>query len=88
VQLVAIRDLPFTKGERREGFPPPVARVTTDSPLWDWVLVARWMYRQKRLPLEAVVQAKLVRDANAVLKTQGRIEYSRFGKRLLEELAC
>jgi len=77
----------FTKGERREGFPAPIARVTTDSPLWDWVPVARWMYRQKRLPLAAVVQAKIVRDANfAVLRTQGRIAYSRFGKRVREEL--
>src|SRR6266852_1117569 len=77
----------FTKGERREGFPAPIARVTTESPLWDWVHVARWMYRQKRLSLEALVQAKLVRDANrAVLETQGRIEHSRFGKKFLAEL--
>jgi hypothetical protein len=76
----------FTKGERREGFPRPIARVTTESPLWDWVHVARWMYHQKRLSLEALVQAKLVRDANrAVLETKGRIELSRFGKRFLVE---
>jgi hypothetical protein len=76
----------FTKGERREGFPRPIARVTTESPLWDWVHVARWMYHQKRLSLEALVQAKLVRDANrAVLETKGRIEHSRFGKRFLVE---
>jgi hypothetical protein len=79
----------FTKGERREGFPPPVARVTTDSPLWDWVHVARWMYRNRRVSLEAVVQAKIVRDANrAVLETHGRIEHSRLGKRFLVELSC
>jgi hypothetical protein len=77
----------FTKGERREGFPAPVARVTTDSPLWDWVHVARWMYRHRRLSLEAVVQAKIVREANrAVLETHGRIERSRLGKRFLVEL--
>src|SRR6266851_1149360 len=77
----------FAKGERGERFPAPIARVTTESPLWDWVHVARWMYRQKRLSLEALVQAKLVRDANrAVLETQGRIEHSRFGKKFLAEL--
>src|SRR6266699_2203160 len=34
----------FAKGKRGEAFPAPVARVSTDSPLWDWVQVARWMY--------------------------------------------
>ena len=76
----------FAKGERREGFPAPIARVTTESPLWDWVYVARWMYRRKKLTLEALVQAKMVRDANcAVLETRGRIEQSRFGQRLLAQ---
>jgi hypothetical protein len=74
----------FAKGERREGFPSPVARVTSESPLWDWVHVARWMYRHKRLSLDAVIQAKLVRDANrAILERRGGIERSRFGRRLL-----
>jgi hypothetical protein len=77
----------FTKGERREGFPAAVARVTTESPLWDWVHVARWMYRRRKLSLEALVQAKMVRDANrAVLETHGHIEQSRFGQRLLAQL--
>ena len=64
----------FTKGERREGFPPPVARVTTDSPLWDWVHVARWMYRNRRVSLEAVVQAEVggKKRATSLRKQDGK----------------
>ncbi len=73
----------YAKGERGEAFPSPVARITSESPLWDWVHVARWMFRRKTLSLTALVQAKIVRDANrAVAETGGRIEDSRFGRRL------
>jgi hypothetical protein len=77
----------FAKGKRGAGFPAPIARVTSESPLWDWVHVARWMYHRRTLSLTTLVQAKMVRDANrAVLETHGRIEQSRFGKKLLAEL--
>lgn len=61
----------YAAGERGENFPAPVARVTTESPLWDWVDVARWMYRRRSMDLDAVVQAKLVKDANIAVLTKG-----------------
>lgn len=33
----------YEKGERGDGFPKPCARITTPSPLWDWVDVSRWL---------------------------------------------
>jgi hypothetical protein len=77
----------FAKGERAEGFPSPIVRVTTESPLWDWVHVARWMYHRRKLSLSTLVEAKIVRDANrAVFETHGRFERSRFAQKLVNEL--
>ena len=54
----------YAKGERGKAFPSPVARVTTDSPLWDWVDVSRWMHGHNKLPIEAVLEARTVREAS------------------------
>jgi len=70
----------YVKGERSDGFPSPVARVTTESPLWDWVHVARWLHRNQRLSLDAVVQAKVVREAN--LAVVNEIDHSHFAKHM------
>jgi hypothetical protein len=59
----------YGKGERGEGFPAPVARVTSESPLWDWVEVAQWMLRQGRLSVSDVVQARLVKEANLAVQS-------------------
>jgi transcriptional regulator with XRE-family HTH domain len=59
----------YAKGERGEDFPAPVARVTTESPLWDWVEVADWMHRHDKLPAEALVEAKVVRAANFAVQS-------------------
>lgn len=75
----------YVKGERAGGFPPPVARVVSDSPLWDWCDVARWMYRQHRLTLDVVVQAKAVREANIAL-VAGTIEHGHFAKHMHQKL--
>ena len=48
----------FARGERGREFPRPIARVTTESPLWDWVAVARWMHKRNQLGREAVIEAK------------------------------
>jgi hypothetical protein len=78
----------YAKGERGENFPPPVARVTSESPLWDWVHVARWMFSRGSISLEDLVRAKIVRDANrAVIQSNGHIEHSGFARRVLAELA-
>lgn len=57
----------FARGERGRDFPPPVARVTSNNPLWDWVAVARWMYRRHDLALKDVVAARVMRQANRAL---------------------
>lgn len=76
----------YVKGERASDFPAPVARVTTDSPLWDWVSVSRWMYRHHKLELDAVLEAKTVREANIVMLTR-HVEPAHFAKHLEERTA-
>lgn len=58
----------YAKGARGVGFPAPVARVTSENPLWDWAEVARWFHRQGRLDRAAVVRARLIRDATLALR--------------------
>jgi hypothetical protein len=56
----------YALGHRGEGFPTPVARVMTESPLWDWVQVAQWMRHSHKANIDAdvVVKARVVRDCN------------------------
>lgn len=54
----------FAAGKRGDGFPAPIARVTTDSPLWDWAEVAQWMEQKKELSKEVVEEAFVIRDMN------------------------
>jgi hypothetical protein len=77
----------FAKGERRKDFPAPVARVTTLSPLWDWVEIARWMYRKRTISRDVVVEAKVVRAANRALEAPGGFERAIFAKKLKAELS-
>lgn len=60
----------YAKGLRGKDFPAPVARVTTESALWDWVQVARWLYRHRRLSFEELLRARIVRAANASVKRE------------------
>src|ERR1700722_13668817 len=57
------------KGMRAQEFPAPVARVTSESPLWDWYDVARWMWRteNKIVARQDVVQARMVRRTNLLI---------------------
>ena len=57
----------YSKGMRSASFPAPVARVTSESPLWDWYEVSRWMRREKRVDAEAVLRARVVKDTNLML---------------------
>ena len=59
----------YGKGERAQGFPAPVARVTSESPLWDWADVSRWMVRNGRLSDGDVLRARLVKEANLVAQS-------------------
>ena len=62
----------FMRGEQGKIFPVPIARVCSDSPLWDWVVVARWLYGNrpalgKGVSLRDVVTARVMRQANLAL---------------------
>ncbi len=59
----------YAKGERGKNFHAPIARVTTESPLWDWVDVADWMHRHEKLPVEVLIEAKVVRAANLAVQS-------------------
>ena len=61
----------YSKGARAKDFPAPVAKVTSESPLWDWATVARWMYQNNKLGREAAIDAEIVKQANAVIGDGG-----------------
>jgi len=54
----------FARGARGQGFPSPVARVSSDAPLWDWAEVAAWLHARGSLDTGAVVEARLIGWAN------------------------
>ena len=57
----------YAKGERGADFPSPVARVTTDSPLWLWSDVARWLAELGKLPPTVAREAQAIEAANGTL---------------------
>ena len=54
----------YCSGERGEGFPAPHARITSASPLWDWVEVSSWLHNHGELSLDEVVKARISRAVN------------------------
>lgn len=54
----------YVSGERGADFPRPHARVTSTSPLWDWVEVSSWLHQNEQLDLEEVLNARLSRTIN------------------------
>lgn len=71
----------YAKGERDRGFPAPVARVTSNHPLWDWEEVAGWFVEREALPREELVRARIVKEANIHFETSDAAE-GNFVKRL------
>lgn len=63
----------YANGERGAGdFPKPVLRANTDSPLWDWLSVARWLHKTGKLPKDQSLDfAKLVHDLNLHFEREG-----------------
>jgi hypothetical protein len=57
----------YSKGARAKDFPPPVAKVTSESPLWDWATVARWMFENQKLPRETAIEAEIIKQANEAI---------------------
>jgi hypothetical protein len=58
----------YSKGQRSSGFPAPVAKVTSDSPLWDWSGVARWLYQHDKIEWEVALEAEIVKQANEAIE--------------------
>jgi hypothetical protein len=59
----------YSKGQRSKDFPAPVARVTSDSPLWDWATVAKWLFQHEKISRETAMEAAAVRAANAAIES-------------------
>jgi hypothetical protein len=59
----------YSKGPRSKDFPSPIARVTSDSPLWDWASVAKWLFHHEKLSREQAIEAEAVRIANAAIQS-------------------
>lgn len=59
----------YAKGQRSADFPSPVARVTSETSLYDWSQVATWMYQHEKLSREQAVQAAAVKAVNDAIST-------------------
>jgi hypothetical protein len=64
----------YTNGDRGEGFPAPVARVTSRHPLYDWEEVAAWLVQRGALPKQELVRARVVKEANLHLEAADAAE--------------
>ncbi len=58
----------YSTGQRSENFPSPVARVTSDTPLWDWATVATWLFQHEKLSRDDAIEAEVVKAANEAIK--------------------
>lgn len=59
----------WTKGNRRKFFPAPVMRLTEKSPLWKWNEVCSWLYENKIIEDESLVEEALFfANINAALE--------------------
>lgn len=58
----------YYKGYRCEGFPAPVARVTSESPLWDWGRVAKWLVCNNKLDRSVAIEAETVSEVNRAVE--------------------
>jgi predicted DNA-binding transcriptional regulator AlpA len=61
----------YFKGSRGKNFPAPIAKVTSDSPLWDWAEVAHWMASNQKVPVETSIEACVLKEANAAVSAGG-----------------
>ena len=54
----------YASGQRGAAFPSPVARFTSESPLWNWADVAAWLEKAGRLDEPEVKKAKILSSFN------------------------
>jgi hypothetical protein len=58
----------YSKGQRgTDDFPVPVARVTSETSLYDWAEVATWLYQHEKLSRDDAIAAKAVKVANQAI---------------------
>jgi len=60
----------YSKGDRAENFPSPVARVTSKTSLYEWASVATWLFQNDQLPRDKAIEAVAVRVANDAIRSQ------------------
>ena len=78
----------YSKGQRGKAFPAPVARVTSDSPLWDWAAVSRWLCSNQNLSQEAAFAAAVVKEANEIVRRGETPVRASLERRLREYAPC
>jgi len=57
----------YSKGQRGKDFPAPVARVTSETSLYDWAKVATWLFQHEKLSREEAIEAAAVKAANEAI---------------------
>jgi hypothetical protein len=62
----------YVRGLRGDGFPAPVARITSESPLWDWVDVAGWLHNKGQVQHDVVVDAGIARSVNLLVQRKNK----------------
>lgn len=67
----------YRRGDRGDRFPHPIAKVTSDSPLWDWAEVSRWLCTRKQVTNETVLQALVIREANRAIQNSSSEDFAR-----------
>ncbi len=81
-QLVSM----LASGERGDGtFPPPISKITSPNPLWNWSSVAKWMFEHNKLDEKTASQAYLIEDINGALELRNQ-ETAQRRLKLLEKL--
>lgn len=72
----------YSTGSRRGDFPLLVARVTSNTPLWDWAAVAKWLHQHDKLTRETAIEAEAVKAANTAIEAHD----TKIGEKLKERL--
>lgn len=54
----------YSKGQRGKDFPTPIAKVTSESPLWDWAVVAKWLFQHGKITRCQALEAEAMKLAN------------------------
>jgi hypothetical protein len=59
----------YSKGQRSDNFPAPVAKVTAGTSLYDWAQVATWLYQHEKPSRDQAIEAAAVKEVNEALRT-------------------